>query len=75
MSVKILKILLMLFALLLFSGCSEKVYIDRPVYVDVPVACKVPDVHCDFNLATDTEVIVRLRTCIEDLKKSIEVCK
>lgn len=75
MNVKILKILLMIFVLLLFNGCAEKVYVDRPIKVEIPVKCIVPKTHCDFNKDTDTEVIVSLRTCIEDLKKSIEVCK
>ncbi len=77
MNVKILKILSIVFVALLFSACSNKelVYVDRPVEVKVPVKCNVPKTHCDFNKATDTEVITSLRTCIEDLRKSIEVCK
>ena len=42
MSVKILKILLMIFVLLAISGCTEKVYVDRPVEVKVPVTLGVP---------------------------------
>lgn len=77
MNVKILKILSILFAALLFSACSNKelVYVDRPVEVKVPVKCNIPETHCNFNKSTDTEVVTSLRTCIEDLRNSIEVCK
>ena len=76
MNAKILKSSLMIFAILLFSGCSEKiVYVDRPIEVKVPVKCIIPATHCNFNQPTATEVIISLRTCIEDLKQSINVCK
>ena len=77
MNVKILKILSILFAALLFSACSNKelVYVDRPVEVKVPVKCNIPETHCNFNKSTDTEVVTSLRTCIVDLRKSIVVCK
>ena len=76
MNVKILKLLSMMFAILLFSGCSEKIiYVDRPIEVKVPVQCKVPEVHCNFDKPTDTEVIIALRTCIQDLIESTKVCK
>ena len=76
MNAKILKPLSMIFAILLFSGCSEKIiYVDRPIEVKVPVQCKVPEVHCNFDKATDTEVIIALRTCIQDLIESTKVCK
>ena len=77
MNVKTLKILSILFVALLFSACSKKelVYVDRPVEVKVAVKCTIPETHCNFNKATDTEVITSLRTCIEDLRQSIKVCK
>lgn len=76
MNVKILKISLMIFATLLFSGCSEKiVYVDRPIEVKIPVQCKVPETHCNFNKQTDTEVIIALRTCVQDLIQSTKVCQ
>lgn len=76
MNVKILKISSMIFVALLFSGCSEKIiYVDRPIEVKIPVQCKVPETHCNFNKQTDTEVIIALRTCIQDLTESIKVCK
>jgi hypothetical protein len=77
MSVKILKILSMIFVIAVFSGCSTKVveYVNVPYEVKIPVKCIVPVTHCDFNKTTDTEVIVALRLCIEDFKKSMEVCR
>lgn len=77
MNVKILKTLSILFVALLFSACSNKelVYVDRPVEVKVPVKCNVPKTHCDFNKATDTEVVNTLRECIEELRRDIEVCQ
>jgi len=77
MNVKILKTSLILFAILLFSGCCEKqmVYVDRPVEIKVPVSCVVPETKCDFKKDTDTEVITSLLMCIEDLRKNSEVCK
>ena len=76
MNVKILKTSLMIFVILLFSGCSEKIlYVDRPVEVYIPAKCTIPEIHCDFNKTTDTEVIFYMRTCIEDLRKSINICQ
>lgn len=76
MNVKILKVLSMIFVILLFSGCSEKiVYVDRPIEVKIPVQCKVPEIHCNFNKQTDTEVIISLRTCVQDLIESTKVCQ
>lgn len=75
MTVMKLKLLLIVFVILVFSGCAEKtIYRDVPVDVFVPVICKIEPVHCDFNLETDTEVITRLRTCIEDILKAVEAC-
>ena len=63
-------------AILILTGCSDKVvYVDKVVRVDIPVKCNIPDVNCSFNKPTDTEVIDSLLECIIDLKKSIEVCK
>jgi hypothetical protein len=77
MNVKILKLLLIVFVVLLFSGCAEKeiIYRDVPVEVKVPTKCIIPDTHCDFNKSTDTEVITSLRTCIEDFRKNSKVCQ
>lgn len=76
MNVKILKSLLIGCGVLIFSGCAEKiVYVDRPIEVEIPQKCIIPDVHCNFNKETDTEVINAMLMCIEDFKKASEVCK
>lgn len=77
MSVKTLKLLLIVFVVLLFSGCAEKeiIYKDVPIEVKVPTKCIVPEVHCDFNKQTDTEVITSLRMCIKELQQAINTCK
>lgn len=78
MNVKILSLLLMIFAIILFSGCATKkevVYMDRIVEVKTPVKCETPKVECNFNKPTDTEVLNEMRYCIEKLKKANGVCK
>ncbi len=71
--------LLTMFALLILSGCSSKEveykHIDVPFEVKVPVKCVVPDVHCDFNRTTDTEVIHSLLECVVNLKRNMEICR
>jgi hypothetical protein len=74
MSAMILKSLLMIFVLLVISGCSEKVYVDRPVEVKVPVKCEVPKVICTAGQATYTEEIREMRLCIERYKQAAAVC-
>lgn len=76
MNVKILKNLLIVLALLgISTGCAEKVYVDRPVEVKVPVKCVVPEVKCFPGKATYTEEIAEMRMCIERYKQAAEVCK
>lgn len=75
MNVMILKNCLMIFVLLVISGCSEKVYVDRPVEVKVPVKCVVPEVICSAGKPTYTEEIQEMRLCIERYKQASAVCK
>ena len=75
MSVKILKSLSILFVLLITSGCAKNIYVDRPIEVKVPVKCEVPTVSCQYNKDTDTEVILELVRCIQELKEASKVCK
>ena len=75
MSVKISKCLLMIFVVLGISGCAEKVYVDRPVEVKVPVKCEVPEVKCFPGKNTYTEEIKELRMCIERHKQAAKVCR
>ena len=73
---KILSVLLMLFATLTLVGCSSKVeYINVPYEVKVPVKCVVPDANCSFDRNTSVEVITSLLECIIDMKRNQEVCK
>lgn len=74
MNAMILKSLLMIFVLLGISGCSEKVYVDRPIEVKVPVKCEVPKVVCTAGQATYTEEIREMRLCIERYKQAVAVC-
>ena len=66
-----------MFVALTFQACSttKTIYVDKPFEVKVPVKCIVPDVTCDFNQNTDTEVISSMLKCITDLKRASEVCK
>lgn len=80
MIVKILKTLLIVFAILTLTACTNNpepkpIYIYETVEVKVPVKCIVPDVNCSFDRPTDTEVISSLLECIIDFFKSVEVCK
>ena len=74
MNAMILKSLLMIFVLLGISGCSEKVYVDRPIEVKVPVKCEVPKVVCTAGQATYTEEIREMRLCIVRYKQAVAVC-
>lgn len=65
----------MIFVMLAISGCTEKVFVDRPVEVKVPVKCKVPEVKCLPGQNTYTEEIKELRMCVERHKQAAEVCK
>ena len=75
MNVKILKSLLMISVVLGISGCTEKVYVDRPVEVKIPVKCVVPEVKCYAGQETYTEEIKEMRLCIERYKQAVEVCR
>ena len=74
-----LRILILLTFSILFTGCPkepcEPVYIEKPVIVKVPQKCIVPEVQCDFNQSTYTEVIGAMLKCIVDYKESIKVCQ
>lgn len=65
----------MIFVMLVISGCTEKVFVDRPVEVKVPVKCKVPEVKCYPRQGTYTEEVKELRMCVERHKQAAEVCK
>lgn len=70
---KQLAMLFLLLGVLLFSGCKT-VYVDRPVYVKVPVKCIVNDVECTLE-GTDSEIVLKLAECIIDLKQEAKRCQ
>ena len=76
---KIYGVCLMVCAILSLSGCSgcePKVeYVQVPYEVKVPVKCVAPQVECDFNRSTDTEVVGAMLECIADMKRSNDVCR
>lgn len=75
MNVKILSLFLMMFVSLSFSACSQKEYVTKVVEVKVPVKCVTPDVSCDFDKVTYTEVVTAMVNCLNRYKLSNEVCK
>ena len=78
MSAKILKAFSIVFAMLTLASCADKqdvVYVDRYKTVKVPVKCKTPEVECDFNKTTYTEIVKSMLECIVDLSRANEVCK
>ena len=77
---KTLRLLLMLFVALTFQACSlcedKLVYVDREVYVNVPVKCIVPYTDCSIdNNASDGEIVIALVKCIIDMKETRKVCR
>jgi len=77
MNVKTLKTYLIILGLvatsIMMSGCSEKVYVDRPVEVKVPQKVALPKVQCYAGQATYTEEIKEMRLCIERYKEVHEM--
>ena len=75
MNVKILKMLLTMFLILIFSGCGDKQYVTKTEDVLIPIQCKTPTVVCNIKKKTYTERVEDLVDCIDRYKKSNEVCK
>ncbi len=86
MNVKVLGICLMNIAILSLSSCATKV-IEKPVRVEVPVRCEVPEIEKPNYLKPSeqdnaVEVLRKLlhnyaecRIYSERLEKALEVCK
>lgn len=86
MNVKILGICLMSIAILSLSSCATKV-IEKPVRVEVPVRCEVPEIEKPNYLKpaeqdSATEILRKLlhnyaecRIYSERLEKALEVCR
>ena len=71
---KMFKLLLMVYVLLIFQACSKVEYVEVPKPYAVPVPCTTPDVNCSVS-GSDANVVVELVKCIVDLKLANGVCK
>ena len=73
------QLLLILTAVLLFSGCfcKEPTVIEKieTVTVTVPVPCDVPDPECQIETINATRVIPSLLDCIARQKKAADTCR
>ena len=79
MIVKILKLLLITFGVLIIQGCSNKepIYIDRPVEVYITQGCEIPDIYnCNIsNEISYNEIVTQMDRCINELVYVINLCK
>ena len=75
MNVKILSVVLMMFLSLTFNGCAEKQYITETKEVYIPTKCIVPEVKCDIQKNTYTEIVQDLVQCIIKHKEARKVCE
>ena len=72
-----LKSLIIISTILLFSGCcTPKIeYREKTKEVQVPVECKVPEVKCELKEGANlVERFSELLTCIELHKEANKVC-
>lgn len=75
---KILNLFLMIFVLMVISGCSNKeiLYVDRPVEKVVTKKCNIPEPNeCKPNKPTYTEETNQMRLCIREYKRLAEICQ
>lgn len=75
MIVKKLKLLLITLIMLVFSGCGEKVYVDRIVEVPKVIKCKIEKPVCVFPQPTRTQVVEELYKCNQRYQKAITICQ
>jgi predicted component of type VI protein secretion system len=64
--------LLMLFAMLVFSGCAAKCenrVVVKTVEVKVPVMKQAPKVDCNLSQESDEDVVVELYRCLYDTRQ------
>lgn len=72
----LLKFSIILTIAILISGCGKKiVYVDRPVYVNVPQLCQAADINCSFKGKNSGEKIVELLTCNSRLRAGFDECR
>ena len=77
MTVKILKIFLMILGVMAISGCATKqTYVDRIVEVPVVQKCKIPKPsQCTSGKPTYTEEVNQMRLCIREYRELSKVCE
>ena len=77
MSVKILKLFLMISVTMVISGCASKpTFVDRVIEVPVIQECKIPNpVQCTSGKRTYTEEITQMRLCIREYRELVKICE
>lgn len=75
MNVKILSVVLMMLLSLTFNGCAEKQYITETKEVYIPTKCIIPEVKCDIQKTTYTEIVQDLVQCVVKHKEARKVCE
>ena len=50
------------------------VTVNKPLYVNVPVKCSIPEPTCDNTIKTDTALISEMRLCINRYKEAWLEC-
>lgn len=77
MSVKILKLFLMILGVMVISGCASKpTFVDRIIEVPVIQECKIPKpVQCTSGKRTYTEEVNQMRLCIREYRELVKVCE
>jgi len=73
------KVLLTLFVLMAFNGCSTREIIVTKK-VKVPVSCVVPEVYCKrtpdaLQFMDSEDIIIELVRCIGEYEEKIMVCR
>ena len=77
MTVKILKIFLMILGIMVISGCTAKqTYVDRIVEIPVVQKCSIPKPsQCASGKSTYTEEVNQMRLCIREYRELSKVCE
>lgn len=67
---------LLLLTAIVFIGCGPKeVFIDRPVYIDKPVKCKIPTPVKPDAQDNGALNITAIKFYIKDLENALESCR
>jgi hypothetical protein len=72
-------ILLTLFVILGFSGCTTKEYVKVPYEVKIPQKCYVPKTKCasrdQLNDMNASSIVEEMYRCIQQYKEDAKVCQ